>query len=359
MAQTNEPIDIAIVGAGITGLYTAWRMAKDKENDLGLLSKKIKIFDAMAEDKADLKELVSAGRLRSVTLPGVSIPAELGAMRFSGNHLIVDSLFNEGFKFRRKLFDIPPAAYFLRGQRFSSTSLLKNANHIGERIDRAFHLREDEGNKLPSDLIRYVIDLTLKELDFSKAKRVDEERFLRLIRANDIRNISLSWDEITENCTIMDEKLYKIGFWNLMQHFLTNEGFQLAHDGLGYESIVSNWNAAEAIKWFLTDFEKQEFYMLPEGFASFANRLKDELNSSPTVERLHEHKLTSLMKTKSGEWELTFNNDMRKLYKAQVVILALPYAALNELTMDGLTWEAHDDLKTSWGREVQVACPLF
>ena len=39
--------------------------------------------------------------------------------------------------------------------------------------------------------------------------------------------------------------LRETGFWNLLQHFIGNEGFQFVHDALGYESIVGNWNAAE------------------------------------------------------------------------------------------------------------------
>jgi len=48
--------------------------------------------------------------------------------------------------------------------------------------------------------------------------------------------------------------LYEVGFWNLLQHYLSTDGFFLVRDGLGYESIVANWNAGEAIPWFLADF---------------------------------------------------------------------------------------------------------
>jgi hypothetical protein len=68
-------------------------------------------------------------------------------------------------------------------------------------------------------------------------------------------------------------RLWELGFWNLLQHYLSNEAVLLAHDGLGYESIVANWNSAEAIPWFLADFGTDQYLTITAGMAEIPRRL--------------------------------------------------------------------------------------
>src|SRR5207245_2951531 len=63
------------------------------------------------------------------------------------------------------------------------------------------------------------------------------------------------WSILKRYGELHDAPLNEVGFWNLLQYYLSSEGFLYAHDGLGYESILANWNAAEAIPWFLRDFD--------------------------------------------------------------------------------------------------------
>ncbi|XLM19801.1 amine oxidase, partial [Chromobacterium piscinae] len=48
--------------------------------------------------------------------------------------------------------------------------------------------------------------------------------------------------------------LYKQGFWNVLLRVLTGEAYHYAEDVGGYDSTLCNWNAADAIPWYLSDF---------------------------------------------------------------------------------------------------------
>lgn len=68
---SNRAIDTAIIGAGISGLYTAYRLTNDANNPIG--ADQVQIFEMSNR---------IGGRLESVKLPGMSIYGELGGMRY-------------------------------------------------------------------------------------------------------------------------------------------------------------------------------------------------------------------------------------------------------------------------------------
>ena len=48
--------------------------------------------------------------------------------------------------------------------------------------------------------------------------------------------------------------LYEQGFWNVLMRVISGEAYQLGVDAGGYSSTLTNWNAADAIPWYLSDF---------------------------------------------------------------------------------------------------------
>ena len=78
MIVQSNTIDVAIIGGGISGIYSAWRLANEK-NDL-----KISLFESSER---------LGGRLYSVAIPGIPERiSELGAMRYRSNQLIINNL---------------------------------------------------------------------------------------------------------------------------------------------------------------------------------------------------------------------------------------------------------------------------
>jgi monoamine oxidase len=72
-------LNTAIVGAGVAGLYTAWRLPGCGQSPDG-----IAVFEASER---------IGGRLFSVTMPGTTgIAAEFGGMRFLSSHPLITSV---------------------------------------------------------------------------------------------------------------------------------------------------------------------------------------------------------------------------------------------------------------------------
>ena len=128
--------------------------------------------------------------------------------------------------------------------------------------------------------------------------------------------------------------LYDLGFWNLLQHFLSSEAFLLVHDALGYESIFANWNAAEAIPWFLADFGVG-YFTLEGGMATVPEILAGIVDTTRSQWRLGEHKLETLT-WDQGDQETPFQLEFEKIEDpvfARTVILALPKTSLKHVNI--------------------------
>jgi hypothetical protein len=66
------------------------------------------------------------------------------------------------------------------------------------------------------------------------------------------------------------------GFWNLLYRLMSPEAYSMVADCSGYDTIVSNWNAADAMPWFLADFGDTVKYLRPnDGMESIPLGLAD------------------------------------------------------------------------------------
>jgi len=133
----------------------------------------------------------------------------------------------------------------------------------------------------------------------------------------------------------------------LIQGYLSVEGYNLAHDGSGYQSILSMWNAADAIVWYLADFTKAPYYTIPGGMGRLTDKLHDNVvtlskhsNSTPAPTKLGWELLKVSLKTPDNKprFRLEFGGEFipRTVVSAEKVILALPQPALKRLSLEGL-----------------------
>ena len=107
----GNSIDVVVVGAGVSGIYSAYKMSQDHDWS-------IHIFDA--HDRV-------GGRTFSVPMPGISdFTADMGAMRFSKtSHTRLLTLAEE-LELTIQPFNTPTkdeTLYFLRGQSLSISDL--------------------------------------------------------------------------------------------------------------------------------------------------------------------------------------------------------------------------------------------
>jgi hypothetical protein len=295
--------------------------------------------------------------LKSIKIPRVHIPAELGAMRFTSRHLLLNNLLTN-LKIESREVDLGEM-YFLRGHRMSPDDKDKFCvrHPPCNKPIRVYNLEEEE-RTLGSctKLIIYAIEQTLRALHFpNETKEVQEhlqqqineclqdpDEKIKLERLN-----ALNWNVIKGgrlHIKVAGEKLRRIdldtvGLWNLLQHFLSNEACLLIHDSLGYESVVGNWNAADAIPWFLAEFAEQKWKMIPEGFQHIIERLEEEiLKHGGDVKTKHQLEVIKPINQGDYKWELQFKGNDKK-YIARKVILALPRKPLEELEVRHKRWK--------------------
>lgn len=222
--MANKQIDIAIVGGGVSGVYSAWKLKTKYPG------KNIVVFEGSDH---------IGGRLLSVVPPGIpNMVAELGGMRILENTqpLIVELIKELNSQLpsnnQIELYDFPvnqpQNIAYLRGVYLRLEDLNNNSPKVPYNL--SFLEREDMNNIMVNAIEQIVPGITNTSLTY-------EERL-----------------EMTHNAEFGGLPLYKQGFWNVLYRVMTGEAYQFSQDSGGYDSIMVNWNAADAIPWFLSDF---------------------------------------------------------------------------------------------------------
>lgn len=282
-SEPVAPVDVAIVGGGIAGLYSAWRL---KQKHPGW---RIVVYER--DDR-------TGGRLLTATPPQMpSVRAELGGMRYLSTHRLVHSLANH---LRLDVLDFPVSEpdniAYLRGVKLLRRQLTDPA--------LPYRLVGDERGKTIGALMSDAIERIVPGIT-------------RLTRAQQMQRV--------REVSYRERPLYQWGFWNALYRAMSPEAYQLVVDASGYDTTVSNWNAADAIPWFLADFgasvkylyPRQGMQALPDGVRELFKSLRGEIVMGRTVARV--------ARTTHGV-QLAFTDN--SVVDAKHLILALPRRSL-------------------------------
>ncbi|HKB03507.1 MAG TPA: FAD-dependent oxidoreductase [Gemmataceae bacterium] len=335
----GQSFDVAVVGGGISGVYTAWKL---RTTPLDQLSPELR---ARAEKAGRLAVgLFEAGgriggRLFSRAFPvsgelppdDPAVPSvpdtvvELGGMRYlDPDHRRVVALVKE---FKLTPAELPTAdergtnLYYLRGRHFTAADWSRPEFIPPYQLDRAERVRS------PGSLM---IEVALRH---EPRWRADPAAYRR------------------------------IGFWNLLYDELSSEAYQLVRDAGGYETIVGNWSAADAIPFLLADFKPgQKYLKLREGFMGLPVAIRNVFEKAGgtvwTRHRLHQIKVAD----KGGlRLSFDFNNPAEFERPRRVgcepvdvtaahVVLAMPRRSIELLHPDSVVFD-----ETEEGREFQKA----
>jgi monoamine oxidase len=245
--NSNFDYDVAIVGGGISGIYSGWRLLANLYDSPILrqwagAAGKLKVAVFEGSDRI-------GGRLLSARPPGFpDTVCELGGMRYTSTQTLVRSLVQNELNLQsyQQVVDQPQNLCYLRGEqlRFSET---QDAHNLPYNLDWAERqqLLPGSGND-PSGLIAWAIGQVLPGTLTAKSSQ-ELDKYLQTVKVD-------------------GTPLYHHGFWNLLARAMSTEAYELARAMVGYDILGSNANAVDLIPEVFGFAPNEQFYMLNGGY---------------------------------------------------------------------------------------------
>jgi monoamine oxidase len=358
-------IDVAIVGAGVSGLYSGFRLL-DGEYQVGRNApSSVHVFE--------MSERVG-GRLESMRLPESGVIGELGGMRYLESHEIVTALIDDVFKIPKKEFPLGDDAnhlVYLRGQRFRADAWDK-AQAAGEKFETRYQLPEDLAGFNPDQLLNKVVYDVLSNDPWLRDRYPDS---LSNPGPYDFR-IELDrrqWNEVKPRLRYrFDGSPYDgmlvndLGFWNLIKDRVGNQGYEFIAAGGGYFSNTINWNAAEAFPYMVGDFTATDrpFMTLVDGYDQIAMELAQEFLADDRAELWTGNRLDTFLHNSDNDrrYRLTFFNERHAqewCVYADNIILAMPRRSLELLDQQDFFFDQDTQSELQKGIASVIKEPSF
>lgn len=286
-----QEVDIAIVGGGVAGTYSAWRLKQ-----------------AHPQARIVLLEASSriGGRLHSLTPEGMpSLRAEIGGMRFPSFHRfalnLIDTLGLETREFKEGNAN---NLFYLRGRRLKGEDFAHS-----DRVP--YWLREDEQGVSPPELLKRCLQrLSQQSADFGPAELEKARRGQGL----------------------NGQPLHELGFLQQLMQVASFEALQLIEDAGGYYTAVGNTNASDTIYTMLCHRRETgvHFRTLKEGLQALPVRLASEFQRLGGEVRL-QHALVGLPRPEGRVVLRVRAGETIDTLSAGRVILAMPRRSLELL----------------------------
>ncbi len=345
-------IDTAIVGAGMSGLYTAFRLTETQK----LSANQVQIFEM--SDRI-------GGRIESIKMPDMNVVGELGGMRYLTSQKIITTLIESVFS--KSLTPIPfpmgDTKYlyaYLRTQRVKQAAWEdKQAN--GEKLITNYQLAPDTIGFNADQLFNKVFyDVLMADPWFQTYNTKSGCEPLVAYDGKYTYTFKLTnqdWDDVKINLTYCfhgspydGRKVYELGFWNLIKDQVSQEGYNFLADAGGYYSNTVNWNAAEAFPYMIGDFSVDtEYKTIASGYDSIGYELAKAYLAHEGANIWTKNKLLTFSKKKheysdTHKYKLTFlniaSNKKWHVY-ANKIILAMPRRSLELLDQQNFFFNAN------------------
>jgi monoamine oxidase len=296
--MADERIDIAIVGGGVSGVYSAWRLKQANPQ------RKIVVFEGSDH---------IGGRLLSVRPPDIpDMVAELGGMRILPAvqpriTRLIEAL-NQALPADQQIelydfpVDQPQNIAYLRGVYLRLSDFANNPQKVP--YDLSFIERGGMAGNIIVNAIEQIVP------GITNLKLNEEQR-----------------RQMAQQASFAGEPLYRQGFWNVLLRVISGEAYQLGVDSGGYNSTLINWNAADAIPWYLSDFGVNPQYKgFKKGFQEVPKAVAEQFREIGGDIRL-EAKLDGFDWI-DGAWQLSVGD---QTIRADALILAMPRRSLDLL----------------------------
>ena len=322
--MTKKTLDIAVIGGGVSGVYSAWRLIQNKDSlkvngkQISCDQKNIAVFEYSNR---------IGGRLLTVTPPGMPhLPCELGGMRYTTGQKYIRPLVEDVLKLAHRKFPVsePNNIYYLRGKRLRGSEL-GNPDNLPYRLNYAerYSVMESGG---PGGLLNFAVEQIIPG-----ASKMSPEEWLHFVKTK----------------KVFGEYLYEQGFWNFLQRSLSNEAFQLIIDSSGYYSPTANWNAADAISADIGEFGGSiEYHAVRKGFQEVPLTLAQQFEElGGSIHMSHQLESMDSVQLEDGSKGMRLKFKGQEEYYARSVILAMPRRSL-ELIQDSGDFFGNNTVKS-------------
>lgn len=254
-ASAREDADIVIVGAGISGLYCAWRLIADDP------SRRITVIERLNR---------TGGRLNTdiITVrPGEVVREEEGAMRFNYGMTELMQLNNAlglcgdivPFPMSSDIGGVNTNRFLLRGRTFTAADAAAGNNSIWGEI---YDLDESERGLSPTDIVARVYQAVLK----ANGQKPDTEQTIEF------------WTKLRGTFQWQGSPIRDWQMWGLLRDMgYSQECVQMLSDTIGFAGpFKAPVNAGDAFQ-ILADFKDPTYYTFERGFATLPNAVRDRL----------------------------------------------------------------------------------
>jgi len=317
MKQANSDYDIVIVGGGIAGIYTAWRLIMADKSDPSILKKwkkKSKLRIAVFEGSDRI-----GGRLLSATPPGFNseMDCELGGMRFVSTQKYVSSLIINRLKIGHPL------------------------QAVGEAINIIYMRRKLLRNYQLCDPDALPYNITEEERLALKSGGTTADNFLGWAVLKLIPGMAgLSGDALQaylQTVVINGIPLYQHGFWDLVSKVLSHEAYTIAINAVGYDVLGSNTNAVNCIAEYFDFTPTAQFYLVDGSYDVVPWTLQkqfEEVGGKVITRKWLDDFDEVQLEDKTKGVELRFHKE-KKPVNASALVLAMPLRSLELLRQTG------------------------
>ena len=264
MPDLPSQADIVIVGAGVSGLYCAWRILKDdqkhdRQRSIVIVERLNRTGGRLDTDLITIED--ESGNATS------TIREEEGGMRFNYHMVELQTLFKAldlcddivPFPMSTGAPENDPRRYFYRGKGFTVADANRDP-HIWSTI---YTLAPDEQGKAPTALLSEAYHAILDANAWTAPEFPTPDYWQRF-------RLECTWKEVTLNQWTLWGLLRDMGY--------TEESITMMVHSIGFEGpFQSLMNAGEAFQ-LLEDFPTNPTYFtLREGFSTLPNALRDEV----------------------------------------------------------------------------------
>lgn len=314
-SRAAPEVDIAIIGGGIAGIYTGWRLMTADPDSSPLLKRW-----AGKGGKLRVTVIEGSGRIggrllsaRPPTMPKVT--CELGGMRYVSSQTLVRSLIENRLRLPRheQVVDRPQNLAYLRDRRLRASDLT-----TPDRLPYTLRWAEAEwlraGNP-PATLLGWAAEALLPGVSQLSGEAL--RRFLRTAKFDGVA-------------------LHRLGFWNLLSRVLSREAYELAIKTVGYDCLGGDANAADLIAEYFDFRPDVKYYLLDDGYENLPWQLERQYREAggTIVDDSWALGFDAVNLAGGQGVEIRFHGDRPPL-RARAVVLALPQRAIRLLQPTG------------------------